>query len=231
MGILSKLFTKAQPTFEEGDIFYCPYKGKYLIYKLLRHEVHIGTYHVLCYELFDRLPLEKDIPTFQVSCYTTPIASNGFTKPKLLAKSKVSDDDLYGYREYILETNHDAEIIRLAKAYYKEGHALTTIRLNDQAIAKYDLAIELIPTFFEAIDNRAFCLMNLARWKEAIAGFEASLRVNPQTTLAEFSIGECYLKMNMPQLAILQFEKALAIDPQHQLSMDFLVKARAMLSK
>lgn len=230
MGILDKLFSKTPPAFEEGDIFYTLYKGQYHIFKLLRHDALLHTFHVLRYAPQDKLPAPNAVAGLEVSFYHAPIASNGFEKPKLLAKSKVTDDDLMGYRAYIVEMEQTDEILRLAKAHYKEGYALTTIRLNEKAIAQYDLAIELIPTFFEAIDNRAFCLMNLGRWKEAIAGFEASLLVEPRSVLAEFSIGECYLKMQEPKAAIAHFEKALAIDPAHGLSQDFLAKTKAMLS-
>jgi tetratricopeptide (TPR) repeat protein len=230
MSIFKNLFSKTPPPppiFQEGDVFYVQLEGKCHILKLLRHDAALETYHVLSYEPVAQLPRASELEQLSIMAYHSPIAQGGFTNPKLLAKSKVTDDDLLGYREYIRQTDNVDEIVRLANKYYKEAYALTTIKQHAEAIAKYTLAIELMPTFFEAIDNRAFCKMDLARWRDAIADFELSLTVEPGSVLAEFSIGECYLKMKDANRAAQQFEKALAIDPNHKLSQDFLAKARA----
>lgn len=230
MGIFSNLFSKTPPPpiFEEGDVFYTQIDGQYHISKLLRHDQPSETYHVLIYQPVNSLPRPENLAALSIMVYHAPIARNGFSNPQLLAKSKVNDNDLLGYREYIRQTNDVDEIVRLAKAYYQAGYALTTAKEHKQAIEKYTLAIELIPAFFEAIDNRAFCKMDMGRWQEAIADFELSLTVHPKSVLAEFSIGECYLKMKDLTRAAEQFEKALAIDPNHKLSIDFLAKVRAM---
>jgi tetratricopeptide (TPR) repeat protein len=229
MGFFKNLFSKAPapaPNFVDGDVFYTILVGKYHLCKLLRHDIEHGIYHVLIYESMAQLPDIKDLGRRPISIYHSPIARDGFDNPQLLGRAPATDEEMQGYRAYILETGNEAEIVRLSKAYYKEGYSLTTIRQNEGAIAKYDLAIELIPNFFEAIDNRAFCCMNLGRWDDAIRGFRHSLEVNPDSVLAEFSIGECYMKMKNMPAAIAQFEKALSIDPDHQMSKDFLAKAR-----
>jgi tetratricopeptide (TPR) repeat protein len=93
------------------------------------------------------------------------------------------------------------------------------------------MAIYLFPQFFEAIDNRAFSKMDLGLWSDAIKDFKLSLEQNPNTILAEFSIGECYFKMGDFQNAKRQFEIANNIDPNDQTSRQFLDKVNAILNK
>lgn len=71
--------------------------------------------------------------------------------------------------------------------------------------------------------------MDLGQWEQAIVDFQKSLEVNPASLLAEFSIGECYLKMGNYQKAKVQFEKAIAIDPTHQAPKDFLKMVNELL--
>jgi tetratricopeptide (TPR) repeat protein len=133
-----------------------------------------------------------------------------------------------GYREYIRQTNNIEELVRLAKQYYTAAYYLSDEGKHEAAIAKYTLAIELIPSFFEAIDNRAFSKMDMGRWEDAIADFELSLKVEPNSVLAEFSIGECYLRLRDAKKAIAQFEKVLALDPDNVKGKEFLARAKAL---
>ena len=64
--------------------------------------------------------------------------------------------------------------------------------------------------------------MDLGLWTEAIKDFEISLSINPNSLLAEFSIGECYYKMSDFQKAKKHFQKAHEIDPTHDAPIKFL---------
>lgn len=78
--------------------------------------------------------------------------------------------------------------------FYK-AYALTDEKKSYEAIEQYTKAFELFPLFHEAMDNRAFVNMNMGKWLDAIADFQISLWIFPVSTLAEFSIEECYLNM------------------------------------
>jgi tetratricopeptide (TPR) repeat protein len=73
--------------------------------------------------------------------------------------------------------------------------------------------------------------MDLGMWQEAIEDFTLSLSVNPISLLAEFSIGDCYMRLSEYELAMEQFKKSLLIDPLHQPSNDFLKAAIDRLGK
>lgn len=236
MSIFKRLFstktegqTNEQSDFSEGDIFYTQFDNQYHIYKLLVFDKDFECYHVLGYKPTETLPTTKNIGNLEVAVYHSPVDKNGFKNAKLLTKDKISSDDLIGYHEYLRQTQEPNYYIPIANEYYQAGLRLTDEKKHYDAIDSYSKAIDLVPNFFEAIDNRAFCKMDLGQWAEAIEDFQESLEVNPNSLLAEFSIGECYLKMDNYQKAKEQFEKAIAIDPTHQAPKDFLKKVNELL--
>lgn len=213
------------PELQEGDIFYTEYNGQYHVYKLLRKDEAEETFHVLGYAPLDEAPTLIKLPGLEINLYHAPVHAAGFTNATFLVHSKVTEDELIGYYEYQRRTDNDFETIaKKATGYYHEAYLLTDQEKYEAAIEAYSRAIELVPTFFEAIDNRAFCKMDLGRWRDAIEDFTLSLQVNPGSLLAEFSIGECYYRLGEFEKAKLQFEKCVRLDPAHQVSKDFLLK-------
>jgi tetratricopeptide (TPR) repeat protein len=211
--------------FEEGDVFYSFFEKKYHLYKLLRVDKENSTYHVLSYADLDVLPNADAINTLEVHIYHIPIDKDGFENPTLFSKQKVIANNLIGYHEYLRQTQDIEFVIKTAQEYYKRGGQFTDLKKHELAIDEYSKAFDLFPQFFEAIDNRAFCKMDIGRWTDAIGDFEISLTVNPNSLLAEFSIGECYLRLQDGDKAKEHFENAIKIDPTHEASHNFLKKA------
>jgi len=216
--------TPNHTTFEAGAIFYTEKEGKFSLFQLIKHDVEFKTYHVKVYTPVDALPQIENLDKLEIMAYHAPIDENGFENPKLLANSELKDDDLIGYLEYIKQTANIDEVIQYASKYYEEAYQLGNQKEHEQAIAKYSKAIQLIPNFFEAIDNRAFSKMDLGRWEDAIADFKLSLATNPDSFLAVFSIGECYFKAAEYAKAKEYFEQAAVLDPEHELPKQFLAK-------
>lgn len=214
--------------FSAGDLFYSPDAGKYRLYKLLVHDVEFACYHVLMYEPVDALPVGDEIDRLEIFAYHAPIDANAFAGSMLLANRPVKADDLIGYHEYLKQTQDPQYYISIANGYYREAIRLTDENRHLEAIDSYSKAIDLFPQFFEAIDNRAFCKMDLGLWEEAIEDFRLSLEENPGSMLAEFSIGECYFRLQDYQQARQQFEKAQEIEPDHPAPGQFLEKIKAL---
>ncbi len=210
--------------FAEGDIFYTIIENKYYLHKVLKADRDFNTYHVLGYTPMNTLPDPEKTDDLTVFIYHFPIDRNGFENPTLFKKSKVRDEELTGYHEYLRQTQNIDSIIQEATRYFHEGYSLTDRQKHEEAIEKYSMAVNLFPTLYEAIDNRAFCKMDLGRWNEAIEDFKLSLTIHPYSALAEFSIGECHLKLGDSSAAKEHFNRALAIDPEHELSKEFLLK-------
>lgn len=219
----------ANPELKEGDVFYVMHDGSYQVYKMLAHDSAVSCYHVLVYESVTARPSAETADHLEVSIYHVPIDAEGFRDPVVMANAPVLAHELVGYHEYLRQTRHHEDYTQLAMDYFNDGLRLTDENRHRDAIDAYSKAADLFPLFYEALDNRAFCKMDLALWEEAIEDFYLSLQVYPESVLAEFSIGECYLRLKRYPEAKAQFEKALAIDPDHQLSRDFMENVKALL--
>lgn len=210
-------------------MFYVIRDGAYHTYKLLASDPAFSCYHVLAYEPLNAAPVPKEVGSLKISIFHLPIDAAGFEKPVVLGNMSVTAYELAGYHEYLRQTQEPKAYTALAIDYFNHGLFLTDEQKHEEAIDAYSKGVDLFPLFYEAIDNRAFCKMNLGQWEAAIEDFTLSLQVNPVSVLAEFSIGECYLRLKRYGDAKAQFEKALAIDPAHQLSKDFLAHVTTLM--
>ena len=238
MSFFKKLFSGANDKdesktkdFSAGDIFYSRSDDKFNLYKLLVIDAEFECYHILTYSPVDSLPSISDIDSLPVFVYHSPFDKKAFANATLLANTPLTANDLIGYHEYLRQTQDPNFYIPIANNYYKAGLSLTDQKKHYEAVDSYSKAIDLFPQFFEAIDNRAFCKMDLGLWTDAIEDFKLSLEQNPKSLLAEFSIGECYFKMGDYENARRQFEVAHSIDPNHQAPRQFLDKINAILNK
>ncbi len=220
-----------QANFSVGDVFYIKADEKYYLYKLLVDDREFECYHILTYSPVDILPTKEEIDNLTVFVYHSPFDKKAFAGATLLTSKQICVNDLIGYHEYLRQTQEPNFYVSIANDYYKAGLKLTDEKKHNEAIDSYSKAIDLFPQFFEAIDNRAFCKMDLALWTDAIEDFKLSLLQNPNSLLAEFSIGECYFKMGDYQSAKRQFEIAHRIDTNHQASKQFLDKVNEILNK
>ncbi len=223
--------TEQVTDFSVGDIFYTKTDNKFNLYKLLVIDTEFDCYHISTYSPVDKLPALTDIDKLSIFVYHSPFDQKAFANATLLTNQPVTVNDLVGYHEYLRQTQNSSFYVPIANSYYKAGLALTDHKKHYEAIDSYSKAIDLFPQFFEAIDNRAFCKMDLGLWADAIEDFKLSLQQNPNSLLAEFSIGECYFKMGDYEKAKRQFEIAHSIDPNHQAPRQFLDKINAILNK
>ncbi|MBL7997850.1 MAG: tetratricopeptide repeat protein [Candidatus Kapabacteria bacterium] len=217
--------------FSVGDIIYTKTDSKFNLYKLLAIDTEFECYHILTYSPIDNLPSLTDIDKLSIFVYHSPFDKKAFANATLLTNQSLIASDLIGYHEYLRQTQDLSFYVTIANSYYKAGLALTDQKKHYDAIDSYSKAIDLFPQFFEAIDNRAFCKMDLGLWTDAIEDFKLSLQHNPNSLLAEFSIGECYFKIGDYDNARRQFEIAHSIDPNHQAPRQFLDKINAILNK
>ncbi|MBN2151779.1 MAG: tetratricopeptide repeat protein [Candidatus Lokiarchaeota archaeon] len=235
-----ELGDKAIQTPREGDLYYDLVDGKFYVYQILRIDSFANgeqIHHLKSYHPLDREPVEADIDGLEVFVWHSPFEPQ--LKSRYLGHRDLVPEDLEGFhvylkmtdfKRYIKETRQDVDaVIKRAKQHFNEGNRLAEAGEFEEAMGWYDKAIDEFPYFYEAIDNKAFTLMDLARWNEAISCFEDSLKVEPRNVAAVFSIGECLFKLGEFEGAAARFRAALEIEPGHALSSEWLAKAEAAI--
>ncbi len=83
----------------------------------------------------------------------------------------------------------------------------------DDAIAHYNRALELDPTYGEAHYNLANSLLRLGRVDEAVAHYEKALEINPNNAPAHYNLGSVFLQTGRLDEGIAHYRKALELNP------------------
>ncbi len=224
----------------EGDIVYGPYKGQFLILKILRIDLEAKIYHCLMYKPVSQLPRLSDIPKLEVLAWHGPIDSAAIERDDvILGNIEVSQQDLVGYifhlkhtnfHKYLSETHQDFDkVFQEATKYYRQGCELSEPNQRKEAIEAYTQAIDIYPYHFHALDNRGLTFMELGDFPNAIKDFQESLNISPKMMLPTFSIGECYYKLKDYKAALEFFEKANQIEPHNELVEKWLKLTKARI--
>jgi len=217
VNFIKSLFGKSaqpKPNLVDGDIFYVKKNDQYGVFKILR--VEAATLHVLIYSLVNFVPTMGDYENFEVLAWHALVSKDGLSKLKVIGNSAVSFDELKEYHIYLKDGGLLEAQISEAIRVYRRGIKLHDKSKLSEALRYYSMAIDLLPTFFEAIDNKGFCYMELGEWNSAVQCFENSCRVNDEGVIALFSIGECYMRLGDYEAALSWFDKAEKVDPSHE---------------
>jgi len=185
-----------------------------------------STAHCLSYNDSKSKPSATSIATLGVRIWHAPILASSFAGWERISNQTVTKEELAGFIEYLKHTNFARYItftgqdlkavIRRANEHFQRAYRLGEQGRRTEAIAEYTQAIDLVPRFYEAIDNRAFTYMDLGRYKDALEDFERSLDVNPNGFEAFFSKGECLLRLGEFSQAEAIFEEGLTRFPEQR---------------
>lgn len=100
-------------------------------------------------------------------------------------------------------------------AHNNYGNLLAAAGREEAALAQYDAAIRIDPTFADPLYNAGKTLARLGRPNEAIARFEAALKLNPAMPDAETELGMALAAVGRETDAVTHFRRALALDPHY----------------
>lgn len=102
---------------------------------------------------------------------------------------------------------------RLARIYNNRGIANERLGRNEAAIADYDIALELFPTYAVALTNRGYANKKLGRLEQALVDLDASLALDGNDWLSYSHRGDIHARLGNTDFAVRDFEKAIAYAP------------------
>lgn len=105
-----------------------------------------------------------------------------------------------------------------AQELKKSGNDFYLSGANNEAIEKYDQALDLCPLQFKQdrsilYANKAACLLKLDQKEKAIESCSAAIELNPDYVKALLRRGQTYEDSDKPHEALKDFEKVLELDP------------------
>jgi tetratricopeptide (TPR) repeat protein len=214
--------------FSEGDIFYTMQDNKYCFYKMIAPNFDANKFHIISYKKIDKLIQKTEIDLLEISEYHFKADRNLFKEATYFDEKILKSTELSPYHNYLRETEQGNLIVDFAIDYFNKALKLTDEKKYLEAIDEYTKAIDLLPSFYEALDNRAFCKMDLGLWNDAILDFNESLFENSNSALAELSIGECFFNLKNYEMSKTHFENAAFIEPNNPIVIDFLEKLKSL---
>lgn len=116
---------------------------------------------------------------------------------------------------------------KLANAHADLGRKYHELGLYAEAIAEYDKALLLCPTFPDLHNRRAVSCRELGLYAEAKASLLRALELKPNYVEAHVSLGVLHQKLGNLTDAVKTWERALQLDPKHRLARMYLKQATA----
>lgn len=87
------------------------------------------------------------------------------------------------------------------------------LKRYEQAIASYDLMIQLKPDITDGWIMRGLTLRNWQRYAEAIASYDQAIQIKPNEPTAWYNKACCYAVQGNVDLAIKNLQWAIDLDP------------------
>ncbi|MEM7801896.1 MAG: tetratricopeptide repeat protein [Chloroflexota bacterium] len=173
-----------------------------------------ATVHSYCYEPTASKPELAMLVDQPVATYHAPIDGASLTPEErweFIDNIPLQKEDFKGFFAYLKITdfrryaeatgqNLDA-LVAQANELHKQAYAAGTNEAYQEAIDLYSQALEIFPSFHEALDNRGLTYMDIGDYAAAQRDFDQSLYINPQGLTAFLSKGECLLNLGERQKA------------------------------
>lgn len=122
----------------------------------------------------------------------------------------LDDDQL---KQRALAQANDAKVE--GNSLFKDGH-------YDDALSKYELALQVAPEMPDSVElrsichsNRGICYLKLGKYDETVKECSKALELNPAYLKALIRRGEAYEKLERYEEAIADMKKILELDPEN----------------
>lgn len=115
---------------------------------------------------------------------------------------------------------------KYAQEYYLMGNeCIVSYKDHRAAIANFNKALELDPTYLDAWIRKGVTLYDIGDYYTAMECFNKAVNLSPISFKALYNRGKCRLKLKDPELAISDFSKASQQKPDHASCHEYLAQA------
>ncbi len=125
----------------------------------------------------------------------------------------------------------EANIPQAARKAYEQSIKLQKDNQPQQALTQLNQAIELHPSYFQALTERGNLLMQQNKLAEAEADFVRALKLNEKYAPALRGLGYCQIQQKQFQAAVSNLEKAFVLEPSAPLTLLLLGYANLSLHR
>ena len=141
-----------------------------------------------------------------------PVAKR-FIRKKLNVINELKEKNR-NLREQLYQLKKNQE--KYAREYYLMGNeCVTQAHDSKAALANYNKAIELYPTFTDAWVRKGVTLFNDEKYYEAETCLNEAVRLSPMLFKAVYNRGKVRLSLNQVNEAMADFDRAISIKPEH----------------
>lgn len=215
--------------FKSGDIIYSLSEkdNKYRVYKILEIDYEHGIFHLMFYLPVELKPTLETVDQLQPYIFHMPIGNLGDVE--VLGNFPPTDWEMQGYREHMrLTKSVTEEDLQKAVELFDQAVQFTKSKRFHEAVKLYEDVVDLVPHYWEALDNKAIIeLRDLGNYSAAAIDFERSLDINPDNFTAHFGLGQSYFFDGRYDHALKEFEEALKFGPRPEVEV-FLLKTRLL---
>ena len=96
----------------------------------------------------------------------------------------------------------------------EEGMALEEEARLDEALQRYDAAIQLMPELARAHFNRGNILLDRGDAAHALAAYTQAVAYKPDSAAAHYNIGNAHLHLGHPEAAVTAYNRAIELKPE-----------------
>lgn len=171
--------------------------------------------------LADRLGLSAHAVATPVHLFIRVQLDSGPRNVELLEEGRETPDDLYRRRNRIAESSIERGVFLrdltanevIAHLLSNQGIALSREGKLDEALARYDRALEMAPQLVVSYYNRGIDLMHMGDLEEAVASFDDAIDLHPNDAQAHNNRGITKARLGDIGGARADWQRALELEP------------------